>query len=165
MKNHLNEACNISGTHELIRDLGRNAQGASGAATAEQHLMSLASDPLLVRNFVQGGLQEAASVPAPLSFHGWTISSLSRSATSGGRKSGSICSTRLEQYGTTAPMIGESIFPSAFEATAEDRREALDLHSQEEAGKQVERGGYRLFLAAIICTSFTIFLMLLLIPI
>jgi len=164
MKSPPNEAGIVSGTHELIRDIGRSGRGSREAGTVEQHLMHLARDPLLVRDFMQGRVQGSISLPAVLPFHGWTDFTLSNSSTGGSDRCGSICFNRLEQYDSMEPSIEESIFPAAFEATVEDRREALDLLCQQQAEAPLARSGYRLLLAAIICTSFTIFLILLLVP-
>ena len=105
--------------------MSRSSVVCGGTLTSEQQLMQLADDPLLVRDFIQRNLHLGPVAETGLITSGVSAIALAKTAAQcqpGGARGPSV----LRQYDSPVAEAEGSTFPSAFVATAQDRREALD---------------------------------------
>lgn len=146
----------------LLRDIGRCASARWTAETPEQHLMRLSGDPLLVRELLQRALPSEPGAGPSLPRH--IPDPFGLSLVSGSSAEGGIRSCRVEQYDSRSPVHDDSVFPTAFEVTAHDRREALDVVSIEPDHAPPSRLSWSVLPAAVILISFMLIVLLLMAP-
>lgn len=136
------------GRNDLIRDLSRVASNTVTPDTSEQHLMRLAGDPLLVRDFIQrihpaapvARIAPSMPVEATLALAG-TAAAWTGLGTAGGP-------ARVPQFESPPSCEDGSAFPFAFRPTVEDRKRALN--NSEPAGPRQPQARYGLALATAI---------------
>jgi hypothetical protein len=153
----------VSAEGDLIREVSRSSLPSAGGANAEQHLMQLADDPLLLRAFIQRGAGSGPASRSKPALSGELAIVLSGAAIAS-RPSDSKEIPARREYGSHEGDAGSSLFPFDFHATAEDRREALDHDLLSgEAGPPQSNAPTRTLAAAMV-TSVLILLLALLIP-
>ena len=145
------------GRNDLIRDISRVARNTADPFTLEHHLMRLADDPLLVRDFMQrihpAGPVARTAPPMPVKV---TLALAGTAAPWTGL--GSAAGPAKEQrFEAASSCESGSVFPFAFRPTVEDRKVALN-HS-ESAGPRQARVRYGVAFAAVVF-SFVIFMIL-----
>ena len=116
------------GTEALIHDISKSGVRRSGASRPEQHLMLLAGDPLLMREYLRRQNTPAPKVLNAVPVSGETTIAIARSILAHGTLEYQIAG-RPKRFLQREAMLEPSLIPSLFEPSGEDRDAALD-HEQ-----------------------------------
>lgn len=151
---------------DLIRDISRSAFGVGGSGTSEQHLMRLAGDPLLIREFVlrknpSGPIPQASS---PLS--GDVTVAVARGMVLHGSLQQAGGPPQPKQYEKREPLFEVHVSPSVFRPSARDREAALEHDSPQPLEIASAAGVWRsrAALAALTLAAVLVSLLLMLVP-
>lgn len=124
-----NDNTGPQGQGELIREIGRSECRLAGACSPEQHLMRLAGDPLLVREFLlrKDPAEPVHVAASPMS--GEVTVALARRMLSGLQRAGGLSGSK--QYDPLKAPFEASVAPSVFEPSHQDREGALEHDGQQ----------------------------------
>lgn len=153
----------VSAEGDLIREVSRSSLPSAGGGSAEQHLMQLADDPLLLRAFIQRGTGSGSASRSKPALSGELAIVLSGAAIAFKPSNCKEIPARRE-YGSREGGAGSSLFPFDFHATAEDRCEALDHDLPPEEASPPPGDPLIRTLAAAMVASVLILLLALFIP-
>ena len=108
----------------LLRDISHGAARSTPAPTAEQEVLRLSADPLLLQQFLMRDLQGSARVAAALTMTGDSAVSLAALAAGPGAHGEEL---RQQAYARREPRNMPSLEARAFAPTADDVAAALDV--------------------------------------
>lgn len=116
---------------ELIRDIGRQCSLSMPSVTTEQELMQRSRDPLLVREFLshRDSLELAERAAPPVSSD--VTITLARCILAQGSLEPATNSRVSRRYPDREPLLANSLAPSPFNPSAQDREDVMDLENSQ----------------------------------